>query len=129
MTSERTIAEINNAIGAHGAWKLRLTTAIATGRFESDAASVACDDKCAFGQWIHGTTIDERTRTGMPYHVVKRLHAEFHQCAAHVVAHAVSGRPTQARELLNGDYTQRSDKLMRALSKWKGELRSGGAAR
>jgi hypothetical protein len=125
MASERTITEINNAIGAHGAWKLKLTTAISTGHFETDAATVARDDKCAFGQWLHGPTIDERTRAGLPFQVIARLHAEFHQSAAQVVAHAVAGRPADARALLGSDYVQRSEKLMRALNKWKGELRSG----
>lgn len=122
MSNNPFIEQINSAIGAHGAWKMRLSVAISTGRFDTDPQTVACDDKCAFGQWIHSPAIDPATRAGMPYQVVRRLHAEFHKCASDVVVHAVSGRKTEARGLLQGEYTERSEKLTRALNKWKREL-------
>ena len=122
MAVEKTIEQINNAIGAHGTWKMRLNVAIKTGSFDVDPRIVACDDKCAFGQWIHGPSIDAETRAGMPYQVVRRLHADFHKCAADVVRNAVSGRKTEAVTILESDYAERSDKLTRALTKWKREL-------
>lgn len=58
----------------------------------------------------------------MPYQVIRRLHAEFHQCAGRVLDRAVAGQAGEARLLLEGEYAQRSEKLMRALGKWKREL-------
>lgn len=122
MQTQDMIGEINNAIGAHGAWKLRLKTSIATGRFDDDVHAVSCDDRCAFGKWLHGPGIGAETRAGVPYQVIRRLHAEFHQSAGAVLSHALKGDKGHATELLEGDYAQRSDKLSRALVKWKREL-------
>jgi hypothetical protein len=114
--------EIKNAMGAHGAWKLKLRTAISTGRSDFKPAQVRCDDGCAFGQWLHGSGIDRETKQGMPYKVVRRLHAEFHQCAGDVLAMAIADQKDKALALLEGEYTERSEKLVRALTKWRGEV-------
>lgn len=118
------IKEINDAIGAHGAWKLKLRTAISVGKSDIEPATVRCDDRCAFGRWLYGPTIDGHTRSGKPYQVIHRLHAEFHQTAATVLESALAGRKAQATEILDGEFKERSEKLVRALTKWKGELQS-----
>ena len=122
MASPASIEQIHAAIGAHGAWKMRLAVAINTGQFDGDPSAVRCDDKCAFGKWIHGPEIDAATRQGMPYQVIRRLHADFHKCAGDVLSHALTGRPDDARALMKGEYNERSEKLTRALNKWKREL-------
>ncbi len=122
MSNTAMIEEITNAIGAHGAWKLKLRIAITTGNSEIDPAKVCKDDRCPFGRWIHGPTIDAATKAGMPYQVVRRLHREFHESAAQVLTHAIHSEKARAEELFGGEFAQRSDKLVRALSKWKGEL-------
>jgi hypothetical protein len=114
--------QVSNAIGAHGAWKLRLKTAITTGRSDITPEKAACDNECAFGKWLYGDELDAGTKAGLPFQVVKRLHGEFHHSAGSVLALALGGRTADAQALLNGDYTERSDKLVRALSKWKREL-------
>lgn len=116
------IKEINDAVGAHGAWKLKLRTAISVGHSDVEPATVRCDDQCAFGRWLYGSTIGSRTRAGKPYQVIRRLHAEFHQTAATVLEDALAGRRQQATELLEGEFRDRSETLVRALTKWKGEL-------
>lgn len=118
------IKEINDAIGAHGTWKLRLRTAISVGKSDVEPATVRCDDRCAFGRWLYGPTIDNNTKAGKPYQVIHRLHAEFHQTAAGVLEDALAGRNQQATELLEGEFKERSEKLVRALTKWKGELQN-----
>ncbi len=115
------VQNITDAIGAHGVWKLRLRTAIATGSSDARPSEVRCDDRCALGKWLHSPTIDVQVRSGMPYKVVRRLHAEFHSTAADVLTHALEGRKADANALLEGDFTARSEKLVRALAKWKGE--------
>lgn len=120
--NDKIIAEIREAIHAHGTWKLRLSTAIATGKSDADPYTTKCDNLCAFGQWLYGPTIDSATRAGKPYQVVKRLHAEFHDTASRVLDLALSGRKQEARMLMDDEYAQRSDKLIRALTKWRKEL-------
>ncbi len=114
--------EIRTAIAAHEAWTRRLSTAINLGNCETAPADIAVDDKCDFGQWLYGPTFDEATRAGKPYQVTRRLHAEFHDVAARVAAFAEAGQKSQAYALLDGEYTEKSGKLMRALTKWRGEL-------
>lgn len=122
MSKQKIVSEINNALGAHGAWKLKLKTAVQLGHSTVSPTQIACDKSCAFGTWLHGTSIDTPTRSGMPYQVVRRLHAEFHECASRVASLANSGQKEAAALLLDGEYKQRSEKLSRALTKWKGEL-------
>lgn len=114
--------EIRNAVAAHDAWTRRLSTAINLGNCETAPGEIAVDDKCAFGQWLYGPTFDEETKAGKPYQVTRRLHAEFHDVAAKVAALAEAGRKSEAYALLDGEYTRVSGKLMRALTKWRGEL-------
>jgi len=128
MCSQDVSDQVRAAIGAHGAWKLRLKTAIATGNFPGDPAKVRCDDQCDFGRWLYGSNLDESTRAGKPYQVVRRLHAEFHDCAGRVLALAVSGRSAEASALFDGEYDERSSTLVRALNKWRGELQMALAA-
>ena len=121
MRNARLVEEINSAIGAHGMWKMRLRTAVRTGRSEVHSSIACCDDQCAFGKWLYGPDFDASTRAGMPYQVVKRLHAEFHQCAGSVLSYVERGNTAAAQFILEGEYAERSDKLVRALAKWKNE--------
>lgn len=122
MSHAEMIKEINAAIGAHGAWKLKLRTAISHGKSDTSPEVVCKDDQCAFGKWLYGPSLDADTRAGKPYEVVKRLHADFHKCASNVLRKAVSGNERDANALFEGEFTDRSQILVVALSKWKGEL-------
>lgn len=113
---------IRDALGAHGAWKLRLKTAVLTGRGDITAAQAACDDRCAFGRWLHGPDLGEGLKRTKPYQVVRRLHAEFHHSAGAVLAAAERGDNTTAESILAGEFDARSEVLKRALTKWLGEL-------
>lgn len=50
------------------------------------------------------------------------MHAEFHECAARVLELALKGNAREAQALLDGEFKERSEKVVRALNKWKGEL-------
>ncbi len=113
--------QINQAIGAHGAWKLRLRTAINTGACDIAPATASSDNQCAFGKWLHGPTVDATTRAGVPYQVIRRLHAEFHQTAGKVLTKAVAGDTLAAQKILDSEFNDQSEKLVRALHKWKRE--------
>ena len=114
--------EIQSAVAAHGAWKLKLTTTINRGHSETPLEDIGCDNKCAFGKWLYGPEIDDATKAGKPYQVTKRLHAEFHRAAHEVAALALAGQKSEAFRLMDGDYRAKSDKLQRALNKWRGEV-------
>lgn len=116
------IAQINDAIGAHGTWKMRLRTAIRTGRGEIDSRMAARDCECAFGKWMYGAALGAETRAGTPYQVVRRLHADFHRAAGHVLLCVENGEPAGAEAAMESEFIPCSDKLVRALTKWKGEL-------
>lgn len=122
MANEDFNTSIQAAIAAHGKWKLRLKQAIATGKIDADPADVAVDNKCEFGQWLYGPGLTAEIRETKPYIVVKRLHAEFHVCASKILQHAESGDIETANTLMQGEYTERSQKLMLVLTKWKMEM-------
>jgi len=122
MAGSASAEQITKAISAHGQWKLRLRTAITRGQSDFTVADVRCDDQCEFGKWLYDPSLDVATRRGMPYIVVRRLHAEFHECAADVLDQALSGKRDQAEAAYETDYTPRSEKLVRALAKWRREF-------
>lgn len=122
MTLENLSEQIKDAIGSHGMWTLRLKTAIKVGKSDLDPKDVRCDDGCDFGRWLHSDEIDESTRSGSPYKVIRRLHSEFHECAADVLELATDGRAPEATVLLEGAFSNQSQKLVRGLRKWKGEV-------
>ncbi len=128
MSTHIYVEEIKAAIGAHGAWKMKLKTAITTGKTDLNPNVVRCDDQCALGKWLYGSSIDPDTRMGMPYKVNKRVHAEFHECAARIVELILRQKRDEANALLEGEFSERSDKVVRALTKWRGELLSSTRA-
>ena len=124
MDKDKLESEIQAAVGAHGAWKMKLTAAINRGQSDTPLDDIGCDDKCAFGRWLHSSEIDSETKAGKPYQVTRRLHAEFHKAAHDVAALALEGRKGEAFRMMDGEYRDVSDKLLRALNKWRGEVRS-----
>ncbi|MGB8813918.1 MAG: CZB domain-containing protein [Paracoccaceae bacterium] len=114
---------IRAAIGAHGTWKLRLKTAITSGRGDITPDIAACDNRCDFGRWLYSPDVDANVRTGLPYKEVRRLHADFHTCAGEVLRQATTGNAAKASSLLDGDFADKSDKLKTSLSKWMTDLR------
>ncbi len=127
MSTQNMIKEINDAIGAHGMWKMRLRTAINSGAGEVHSSAARCDNKCAFGQWLYGASLDASTRAGKPYQVIRRLHAEFHNLAGDVLAKVEGGDRPGAEHIFAGPYAEKSERLVMGLTKWKGELLRGSA--
>lgn len=122
--TESLIHEIDAAIAAHATWKLRLKTAISTGRVEQNVDTVRRCDQCAFGEWLKGPTLSDEVRAGKPFEVVYRLHADFHRIAADVLAAVAAGKPSAAQEILDGPFSDKSRILVVALNKWRNELRA-----
>ncbi|TDQ61595.1 chemoreceptor zinc-binding protein [Maritalea mobilis] len=124
MASSEILKEITKAKGAHAAWKLKLSAAIAVGKTDLDPKTVKCDNLCTFGEWLYGPSMTPEIKAGMPYKVIKRLHAEFHACASSVLDKVVAGDLDGAKRIFETDYAQISDKLMTGMSKWSRELSS-----
>ncbi len=121
MSSHLIEDQIRTAIGAHGAWKLHLRAAVISGTCDTTGDEAACDDRCAFGKWLHGQQIDNQTRRSVPFRVVLRLHKQFHACAGDVIDAALAGQKDEALSILEGDFTDVSHRLRRAMVKWAGE--------
>ena len=124
MGRNRTISEIDLAIGAHTRWKMRLRTALATGEDRLDAVAIGSDDQCAFGKWLHSSDLAPDARASAEYAEVLRLHAEFHASAGCVVAAIDDDRRDLAGDIMLGEFVVRSDRLIQALNAWKTRLRA-----
>lgn len=122
MVNQNALEQIQNAIRAHGAWKLKLKIAVRTGETDLTPEQVKSDCNCEFGKWLYGNTIPPKVKDGTPYSVVRKLHGEFHQSASEVLDDVISGRKEKSMERLDGEFSTRSATLVRALTKWKGEL-------
>jgi hypothetical protein len=115
--------EIQKAIGAHGMWKMRLSTAIATGKLDAQVADVRADNKCAFGQWLYGDSFPTAERNTEDYKKIKTLHIEFHKTAAQVAELALAGKKDEAKALVDtGAYKKISSDLTAAMMSWKGKV-------
>jgi hypothetical protein len=113
-------AQINKAIGAHGLWRSRLLTAISTGRLDTPVATLERDDRCDFGMWLHGPDLDANAHASADYRTVRDLHAEFHKVAAEVAHLAETGKPAEARAMVDhGRYANVSGELTSAMMHWK----------
>ncbi len=112
----RDIASFEEMIEAHLKWKLRLKEYLAGGGQPIDADEACQDHLCQMGKWIHGKG---RNLAGMPeYENLKQHHAAFHQCAGQIIRHSDDGQREQAARLLDGtfsDCTQKTVGAIRAL--------------
>ena len=128
MNEMAMIEALDKAVTAHSAWKVHLRLAIMNGSSEFEPETVKCDDKCDFGKWLFSAALSDADRAQMPYKVIRRLHAEFHECAACVLTHAISNRPDEATNLMAGSFDECSQRLMIGLAKWKRETLLAEAA-
>jgi len=110
--------EIAKAISAHGIWKRWLRSAIDKEKIDVDPVEVAKDNGCPFGEWLYGTTIPATTRAGADYAAVRKLHADYHRCAAKVLECVAHGQKAQADALMTGDCALISAELTSAMAKW-----------
>lgn len=110
--------QIRKAIGAHGTWKLKLKSAINTGRVSMSPEEVTCHKCCEFGQWLEGSSIHPQVKQRKPYQVIHRLHREFHETAGEIMRLVKIGDEQGAVILLSNEYAEKTDKLSRALLKW-----------
>ena len=112
--------KIKKAISAHGAWRDRLSAAIATGKLETPLPNVKADNLCEFGKWLYG---EGATLSGSDrYARIKDLHAQFHKAAGDVAELALSGKKSEAGAAMAGEYAAVSSKLTKEMTDWEATL-------
>ena len=115
--------EIAAAINVHSHWFFHLQEAIKTGSSEFRPETVASDNVCEFGKWLHGKLATAMEGTPI-FTEIKALHAHFHEHTARILALALQGKKAEASSLIGpeSEYRQLSGKLVRKLT----ELRKMG---
>jgi hypothetical protein len=112
------LEQIDKAIGAHGAWKVKLRQNI-DGTLSLVPAEVSVDNRCEFGKWLYSLT---GAQTSDPhYKEVLALHKDFHKTAGKVVTKVMKGDKVGAEASigLNGTYASASSKLTAKMMEWK----------
>ena len=114
--------DLAGAITAHFQWNQRLHRVI-DGAETVDVATVAKDDVCPLGRWIHGEA--RRSLDPAVHDHLRSAHAGFHVVAAEVADAAMSGRSDEARRALafDGAFVRASSGVIRILD----ALRTGDA--
>ncbi len=105
----------DESVAAHTRWKARLRAAL-DGVVEAlDPATVARDDACDLGRWIHGD--GDRYKALAEHQVLLAAHARFHQCAAEVVTKKALGMKAEAETLManKGDFSRTSTETISAI--------------
>lgn len=88
----------DDAINAHVAWKMKLSTYLRKPDGSLKAQDIEPDNKCGLGQWIYG---EGAKHASLPeYATLKNEHACFHKAAADVVRKADSGKSTSEETAL-----------------------------
>ncbi len=122
---ERVVASANFPlwISAHKAWKQRLELTVAGRHPERvDVEKARRDDQCDMGKWILHDG-EEHFADHPTFLKLKSEHAHFHRCAAGVAEMAHRGDAASAGELLHGEFSDRSDKVIGLLEKLERETR------
>ncbi len=120
--------DFKKAIDAHMQWKDRLRGAIEGSNGEQlDVATVAHDDRCMLGKWIHGPGDSEHGHLAQ-FSQLREHHAEFHVCAAGVLAEAQLGHTHEAQRQLSGSYAKASELVKHDLIRLYLELSKGRTA-
>jgi predicted transcriptional regulator len=116
--------QIEQAIGTHGLFKLRLRTAIASGRLDGTVATLGSHLNCPFGKWMESAAVSPAIRASSHFAAVDLLHARFHVAAAKVAAMAIAGRAAEAAAALerDGEFGVASAELTAALLEWKSNV-------
>lgn len=100
-----------DAINAHVMWKLRLQRFLdGTSEENLDPEHICKDNQCVLGKWIYSN--EDRYTTSPAFEDVRGKHAEFHVMAAEIVTLIKADQKEEAGEMLRGDYSRLSQRLL-----------------
>lgn len=107
--------DFDEAIKAHSAWKMKLSTYLKKPDGSLKASDIQVDNKCALGQWIHGE--GAKYSSLAEFATLKAEHARFHKAAAQVVQKADSGQDTSEETSLGSksEFAQASSSVVSAI--------------
>ncbi len=106
---------VKTALDAHAAWRDRLRGAIIGDAKQPVSVETASSDRqCALGAWIYETGINSFGKMPEFKHLVK-THADFHQCAGHVLETLKNQGVAPATSELNGDFQKASTTVQQDL--------------
>ncbi|TAN65099.1 MAG: chemotaxis protein [Methylobacter sp.] len=112
---------LDTAIHKHMDWKVKFRTAISK-KEQMDATTIAKDDCCELGKWLHGE--GKAKCGGLPSYVtVLSKHAAFHLEAGKVASAINASKYTEAETMLSGNsaFTSVSSDVGIALMRLKKE--------
>lgn len=91
--------DIDNAIAKHAEWKLKLRSAILK-QETMDAATIAKDNCCDLGKWLHGEAKIKFAKLGSYTDCVTK-HAAFHSEAGKIASTINLKKFAEAETMLN----------------------------
>ena len=90
--------DLNEAIQKHAQWKFKFTAALRSNE-ALDAATIAKDNYCEFGKWLHEDA--KFVYQALPsYSSCVANHAAFHREAGKVAAAINAKKPTEAERMM-----------------------------
>lgn len=114
--------DFDAAIEAHRAWKMKLRRAISS-QEKLDIATIARDDCCALGRWIHGPG-GHRHGRNPNFGALRDKHREFHHSVGEIARKINRGRHEDAENLLGSGsaFTALSTDIVSVLNRFKSEI-------
>jgi hypothetical protein len=91
---------LESAIGKHAEWKMKFRNAISK-QEQLDAASIAKDNCCDLGKWLHGEGKTQYSKLDSYVECVK-THAAFHQEAGKVASAINARKYAEAEAMIDG---------------------------
>ena len=109
----------DDAIKAHVAWKIKLTTYIKKPDRSLNHEVVCKDDNCDLGKWIHNE--GKAFANLVEYNQLKKEHARFHKAAADIIkkADAGHGLSEEVAVGMKSEYNEASNNVVSAIMQMK----------
>ena len=117
--------DLDQAIQAHAEWRSRLRTA-AQNQDTLDADTIARDDCCDLGRWLHGSAGAQYGNRPSFVALLDR-HRAFHAIAGQIAGHINRGAYAEAEEALSGNtpFSRASSEVGAAIVRLRTELQAG----
>ena len=113
---------VMEAINAHVRWKIRLENYLnGTSDEKLDPKMICLDNQCTLGKWIHGPAKAQFSEDA-GFKALLEDHARFHVVASTVVTKIHENDKAAAEELLKGDYSLASRKVVHDLTELSKQL-------
>ena len=124
MKDDDLARTLQEALGAHFAWKTRLRRAVDSQAAEVTVDSVRRDDCCVLGKLLHHELPGDQ-RSGDHYGPALDLHRQFHLTAADALGLALAGKGPEATAIIDGRFSELSAALGAVLMKWRQQAMKG----